>query len=61
MYLLILEREDRGRERETSVAASCTPPVIEPETQACFLTGNQTGDLLVHDSMLNHLSHISQG
>ena len=32
-----------------------------PETQACALTGNQTGDLLVHRLALNPLSHTSQG
>ena len=33
-----------------------------PTTQACALTGNQTGgDLLVLRLMLNPLSHTSQG
>ena len=32
-----------------------------PTTQACALTGNQTGDLLVHRLALNPLSHISLG
>ena len=32
-----------------------------PETQACALTGNQTGDLLVLRPVLNPLSHTSQG
>ena len=30
-------------------------------TQACTLTGNRTGILLVHRLMLNPLSHTSQG
>ena len=32
-----------------------------PATQACALTGNQTGDLLVRRPALNPLSHTSQG
>ena len=32
-----------------------------PATQACALTGNQTGDPLVHRPALNPLSHMSQG
>ena len=32
-----------------------------PTTQACALTGNQTGDPLVHTLALNPLSHTSQG
>ena len=32
-----------------------------PATQACALTGNQTGDPLVHRPVLNPLSHTSQG
>ena len=30
-------------------------------TQACGLTGNQTGDPLVHRPALNPLSYLSQG
>ena len=32
-----------------------------PATQACALTGNQTGDPLVHRLVLNPLSHTSWG
>ena len=32
-----------------------------PATQTCALTGNRTGDLLVHRSVLNPLNHSSQG
>ena len=32
-----------------------------PATQACALTGNGTGDLLVHRPGLNSLNHTSQG
>ena len=31
-----------------------------PTTQACALTGNQTGDLSFHRTVLNPLSHTSQ-
>ena len=31
-----------------------------PATQACVLTGNRTGDLLVHRLALHPLSHTSQ-
>ena len=32
-----------------------------PATQACALTGNQTGDPFVHRPALNPLSHTNQG
>ena len=32
-----------------------------PAAQACALTGNQTGDLLVHRPVLNPLSRTRQG
>ena len=32
-----------------------------PATQACALTGNQTGNPLVHRTALNPLNHTSQG
>ena len=32
-----------------------------PETQACALTGNQTGNPLVRRLVLNPLSHARQG
>ena len=32
-----------------------------PATQACALTGNRTGDPLVHRPVLNPPSHTSQG
>ena len=32
-----------------------------PKTQACALTRNRTGDLLVHRPALNPLSHTAQG
>ena len=50
------------KERHTHHVASCTPPTgAWPATQACALTGNLTGDLLVCRPALNPLSHTSQG
>ena len=37
-------------------------PGTDPAMQACALTRNETeGDLLLHGTMPNQLSHISQG
>ena len=37
------------------VVASCAPPTGDPAaTLACALTGNETGDPLVHKLALNH-------
>ena len=47
------EREREG-EKHQCMAASHVPP-------ACALTGNQTGDPLVHRLALSPLSHTSQG
>ena len=55
------ERGGEGeRVRETS---PLTRPLLGtwPTTQACALTGNQTGDLLVLRPTVNPLSHTSQG
>ena len=44
------------------VAPSPVPQLgITPTTQACALTGNQTGDLLLCGAMPNPLSHTGQG
>ena len=62
----------KGREKERERNITCERYVdwvplarhqLEawPPTQACALTGNQTGDLLVHRRVLNPLSHTSQG
>ena len=40
---------------------TCTLLGTWPTTQACALTGNQTGNLLVGRPVLNPLSHSSQG
>ena len=62
---LFLERGD-GRQREGEknqyVVASRVPQLgTWPATQACALTGNRTGDPLVHKPELNPLSYTSQG
>ena len=66
--ILFIFFRERGRERERDgekhwLVASCTCPQLGtwPTTQACALTGNQTGDLTVHRPMLNPLSHTTQG
>ena len=58
--LLFLER---GRERNIAVwlPLMCSLLGTWPKTQACALSGNQTGDPLVHRPVLNPLSHTSQG
>ena len=56
-------REGEGeRERHQCVVAFRAPPTGDlPATQACVLTGNQTGNPLVHRLALSPLSHNSQG
>ena len=53
----------REGEKHQCVVASCTPHTLRtwPVTQACALTGNQTGDPLVHRTVLNSLNHTNQG
>ena len=54
------EREE-SEGRQTSI--TCLPHMTagtEPVTQACVLTGNRTGDPLVHGPALNPLRHSSQ-
>ena len=68
-YVLIFRQKGREGEREGEMCLSHIdwPPYAHPQpgywpaTQAFALTGNQTGDLLVHRPVLNPLSHISQG
>ena len=55
-----------GRERGREIINVWLPlerPLLRMwhATQACALTGNQTGDPLVHRLALNPLSHTSQG
>ena len=56
-------REGEREERNINVWLPLTHPLLGtwPETQACSLTGNRTGDLLVHRPALNPLSYTSQG
>ena len=58
---LFVDRGD-GREGERNINMWLHPLLgTWPTTQACTLTGNQTGDPLVHRSVLNPLSYTSQG
>ena len=54
---------EKERERNISVWLSLTYPLLGtwPTTQAHALTGNRTGNPLVHRLVLNPLSHTSQG
>ena len=64
-YLFFNKGEGREKERERTI--NVWLPLVHlqlgtwPTTQACALTGNQTGDLLVCRLVLNPLSHTSQG
>ena len=65
-FYLFLEREE-GREKEKErninmwLPLTCPTLGTWPATQACVLTGNQTGNPLGHMLGLNPLSHTSQG
>ena len=68
-FLKIFIFRERGREGEREgekhqcVVASHMPPTggtIWLTTQACGLTGNWTGNPLVHSPVFNPLSHTSQ-
>ena len=65
IYLFLERGEGREKERERiiNVWLSLTCPLLGtwPETQACALTGNRTGDLPVCRPALNSLSCTSQG
>ena len=65
IYLLLSRGEGREkkRERNINVWVPLRGPLLGtwPATQACALTGNPTGTLLVHRLVLNPLSYISQG
>ena len=63
-----MEREgERGRETSKcerhidQVPFTCPQPGTWPTTQASALTGNHTGDPLVHRPALNALSNNGQG
>ena len=57
-YLLFYLSIFRERERNTNVWLPLVRPLLGtwPTTQACALTGNQTGDPLVCSPVLNPLS-----
>ena len=66
LFYLFLERgegKEKERDRNINVWLPLMRPLLgtQPETQACALTGNQTGDPLVHRPALNPLSYTSQG
>ena len=69
IFNLILEREEEREvekhwcEREALISCllHAPQPGTKPTTQACALTGNWTGDLLVCGTMPNQLSHTGQG
>ena len=71
-FYLFSEREGKGgrkRIRETSMCGrninwlplACPQLGTQPTIQTCALTGNQTGNLLVHRRVLNPLRYTSQG
>ena len=57
------ERKEKKQERNTNVWLPLVHPLLGtwPITHTCALTGNWTGDPLVHKPALNPLSHTSQG
>ena len=67
IYLFLERGEGRGTERERNIdmrekyrpvaSHMCPRPGTEPETQACAMTGNLPGSLL----LCNQMSHTSQG
>ena len=67
LFYLLLEREE-GREKEKERNINVWLPLMcffyletWPTTQACVLTGIQTGHPLVRRPALNPLSHTNQG
>ena len=63
LFIYFRERGREERERNTNVWLPLACPILGtwPATQACALTGNQTGDPLVRRLALNPLSYTSQG
>ena len=65
IYLFLERGEGKEKKRERNI--NVWLPLMHhllgtwPETQACTLTRNQTGDPLLHSPVLNPLSHTSQG
>ena len=65
MYLFLKRGEGKEKERERSINLwlPLKHPLLGtwPATQVCDLTGNRTGNPLVHRHMLNPLSYTSPG
>ena len=65
IYLFLDRRERREKERDRNINMWLLLMHLLlgtwPATQACALTGNQTGDPLVCRPALNSLNHTSQG
>ena len=65
IYLFLERGEGSEKKRESNINVLlplvCFLLGTWPTTQACALTGNLTGDSLVHRLALNPLSHTSQG
>ena len=68
IYLFLERGEGKEEEREkewernfNQLPLPCPLLGTWTATQACALTGNQTGDPLVHRQALNPASHTSQG
>ena len=59
-YLFIFRERRREGDTEGEKHQYVVASHIWPETQACALTGNRTGDPLVHRPALNPLNHTSQ-
>ena len=62
LFIFIERGREREREGNINVWLPLTCPLLGawPTTQACALTGNQTGDPLICRLALNPLSHTSQ-
>ena len=63
IYLFLDRVEGKERERNINVWLPLMHPLLGlwPATQACALTGNQTGNPLIYRLPVNPLSHTSQG
>ena len=62
LKFIFRQRGREGEKYQCVVCLSCTLHWgIWPTTQACALTGNRTGNILVHRPALNPLRHTSQG
>ena len=70
ILFIYFQREGREKDKERNINArekliGCFSPMprlgTKPTTQACALTRNQIGDLLLCGTMPNQLSHTSRG